>query len=56
VNLEIGPIDAIVVGDDHRRQLHILVADGLKRPIELADDQVETAENLPLQLLRSSRN
>ena len=51
MDLEVAAVDAVVVGDDHRGELHVLVADGLQRPVQLPDHEVEPAENLALQLL-----
>src|SRR5215207_2407949 len=50
VHLEVAAVDAVVVGDDHAGQLDVLVQNGLERPIEGADDHVETAEGLFLEL------
>ena len=30
MDLEVAPVDPIVVGDDHARELHVLVLDGLE--------------------------
>ena len=50
VHLEVAAVDAVVVGDDHAGQLHVLVLDRLQRPVERGDDHVEAAECLLLEL------
>ena len=41
VDLEVAAVDAVVVGDDERRQLDVLVLDGLERAVERVDDELE---------------
>ena len=41
VDLEVAAVEAVVVGDDHRRQLDVLVLERLEHAVELVDDQVE---------------
>ncbi len=55
VDLEVAAVDPVVVGDDHPGELDVLVADRLQRAVKLADDQVEAAERLSLELLERSR-
>ena len=49
VHLQEPPVEAIVVGDDHLRQLDVLVLERLQRPVELHRDQVERAQRVGLQ-------
>ena len=35
MDLEVAAVDPVVVGDDHARELDVLVADRLERAIEL---------------------
>ena len=51
MDLEVAPVDPVVVGDDHAGQLDVLVVDRLERAVELGDDQVEAAERLLLERL-----
>ena len=46
VDLEVAAVDAVVVGDDHRGELDVLVLERLERAVELLDDEVEPAERL----------
>ena len=46
VDLEVAAVDAVVVGDDDRGELDVLVLERLERAVELLDDQVEPAERL----------
>ena len=41
VHLEVAAVDAVVVGDDERRELDVLVLERLQRAVELLDDDVE---------------
>ena len=50
VHLEVAPVDAVVVGDHHARQLDVLVLHGLERAVERRGHHVEAAEALPLEL------
>ena len=50
MDLEVAAVDPIVVGDDHRGELDILVGDRLLRAVQLGDDQVQAAEHLMLEL------
>ena len=52
VHLEVAAVDAIVVGDHHRRQLDVLLLEGLERAVQRVDDHVEAPEGLLLQLLK----
>src|SRR5437763_911769 len=49
VDLQIAPVDPVVVGHGDGRQLRVLVADRLLRVIQLAHDHVERLDRLPLQ-------
>jgi hypothetical protein len=54
VDLEVAPVEAIVVRDHHLGELDVLVLDRLHRPVEALHHHVEALEgaNLePLQLL-----
>ena len=44
MDLQVAPVDAVVVVDDHRRQLDVLVQQGLEDAVELLDDDVDAAE------------
>ena len=46
VHLQVAPVDAVVVGDHHLRELDVLVAQRLEHAVELLDDQVEAAEGV----------
>ena len=50
VDLQVAPVDAVVVGDHHLRQLDVLVGERLEHAVELLDDQVEAAERAGLEL------
>jgi hypothetical protein len=50
VDLEIAAVDAIVIGDDHLRQLDVLVLESLERAIELLDYQVQATQRPQLEL------
>ena len=52
VDLEVAPVDAVVVGDHHLRELDVLVVERLEHAVELLDDQVEAAERVILELLQ----
>ena len=51
VDLQVAPVDPVVVGDDHPGQLDVLVGDRLERAVELRDDDVHPPERLLLELL-----
>ena len=51
VDLQVAPVDAIVVGDHHLRELDVLVRERLEDAIELFDDHVQAAERTVLELL-----
>jgi hypothetical protein len=51
MNLQVAAVDAIVVGHDYRGELDVLVAEGLKGSVELADDEIQATQRLVLQLL-----
>ena len=50
LDLQIAPVDAVVVVDDDRRQLDVLVLQSLERPIHRLDDEVDPAEGLDLEV------
>ncbi len=50
VDLQVAPVDAVVVGDHHLRELDVLVVERLEHAVELLDDQVEAAERVGLEL------
>ncbi len=52
VHLEVPPVDAVVVGDDHLGELDVLVAERLEDAVELLDDQIQAAERVRLELLQ----
>ena len=58
VDLEVAAVDAVVVGDDDRGELDVLVLDRLERAVELLDDEVERrrapAASSALELLAGS--
>ena len=41
MDLEVAPVDAVVVGDHDRRELDVLVGERLERAIELLEDDVD---------------
>ena len=49
VDLQVAAVDPVVVGDDDRRELDVLVLERLERPVERDHDQVERAERLLLE-------
>ena len=55
LDLEVAPVDAVVVVDDDRRELDVLVLHGLERAIERAHDEVEPSEGLGLEVARAPR-
>jgi hypothetical protein len=52
VNLQVPPVDPVIIGDHHPGQLDIPVADRLERPVGLIDHHLETPERLALELLQ----
>ena len=50
VDLEVAPVDAVVIGDDHLGELDILVVEGLQDAVELLDDQVKATQCVDLEL------
>ena len=50
VHLEVAAVEAVVVVDDDRGQLDVLVLERLQRAVELLDDEVDAAEGGGLQL------
>ena len=49
MDLEVAAVDAVVVGDDDRRQLGVAVRERLERAVEDPDDHVEPAQRLLLE-------
>ena len=49
VNLEVAAVDAVVVRDDHARELDVLVLDGLERSIERRCHELQASERGSLQ-------
>ncbi len=54
VDLEVAPVDAVVVGDHHLRELDVLVLERLEHAVELLDDQVQAAERVLLERLAAA--
>ena len=50
VDLQVAPVDAVVVGDHHFRQLDVLVLQRFHRAVELLDHDVQASERAVLQL------
>ena len=50
VDLQVAPVDAVVVGDHHLGELDVLVAERLEHAVELLDDQVQAAERVGLEV------
>ena len=50
VHLEVASVDAVVVGDHHLRQVHVLTHQRLERAVQLLEHDVQAAERLPLEL------
>ena len=50
LDLQIAPVDAVVVMDDDRRELDVLVLERLERAVERRDDEVDPAERLHLEV------
>ena len=50
VDLQVAPVDAVVVGDHHLGELDVLVVERLEHAVELLDDDVEAAEGALLEL------
>ena len=50
MDLQVSPVDAVVVGDHHLGQLDVLVLKRLEHPVELLDNQVQTPEGVMLEL------
>jgi hypothetical protein len=55
VNLQVAPVDAIVVGDHHLGELDVLLLERLHRAVELLDDDVQRPEALGLELGKALR-
>src|ERR1035438_6179547 len=52
VDLQVAPVEAVVVGDHHLRELDVLVGERLQHAVELLHDQVQAAERAGLELLQ----
>ena len=52
VDLQVAPVDAVVVGDHHLRELDVLVLERLEHAVELLDDQVKAAQRVGFELLQ----
>jgi hypothetical protein len=50
VNLEVSPVDSIVIGDDHLGQFNVLMLHRLERAIERRDHHRQRAESLRLEV------
>ena len=50
VDLEVAPVDAVVVGDHDRGQLDVLMGERLERAVELLEHDVDAAERALLEL------
>src|SRR5215217_4603016 len=51
MHLEVEAVDQVVVGDHHARQLDVLLADRLPRPVDRLRHELEPTEGLVLELL-----
>src|SRR3954454_18896251 len=49
MDLQVAPVEPIVVEDHDRGELDVLVVERLHRAVERADDEVERAERLRLE-------
>ena len=50
MDLQIAPVDAVVVGDHEGGQLHILVGQRLQCAVELLEHDVDAAKRVLLEL------
>src|ERR1700693_4226571 len=50
VYFQVAPVDAVVVRDDHLRELDVLMVKRLEHAVELLHDQVKTAQGVAFQL------
>ena len=50
VDLQVAAVDAVVVEDDHRCQLDVLVLQRLEHAVELLDDDVQATQRATLEL------
>ena len=55
MDLQVAAIDAVVVRDHHRGELHVVLAERLHRAFERRGHQVKTAECLMLEVRDSGR-
>ena len=51
MDLEVAPVDPVVVGDDHLGQLDVAVLDRLEGAVERLDDEIEAPECPILELV-----
>jgi len=49
MDLQVAAVDAVVVGDDHPRELDVLMAHRLDRPVQRGDDDVDGAQSALLE-------
>ena len=50
MDLEVAPVHAVVVGDHHLGELHVLVVEGLQHAVELLHHEVDAAEGVLFEL------
>ena len=50
MDLEVAPVDAVVVGDDQAGELHVLVLERLQRAVERLHHHVQSLERLLLEV------
>jgi hypothetical protein len=51
LDLQVPTVDPVVVVDDDRRELDVLMLERLERSIQRRDDEVDAPEGLDLQLM-----
>ena len=49
MDLQVAAVNPVVVGDDHRGQLDVLVADRLQGSVKLLHDKIQPAQDLLLE-------
>jgi predicted nucleic acid-binding protein len=52
MDLQVAPVDAVIVVDHHLRELHVLVCERLHDAVELLEHQIETSESIGFELLQ----
>jgi len=50
VDLQVAPVEPVVVGDHHPRELHVLAGQRVECAVELLGHDVDRAERLTLEL------